>query len=399
VKSVRGWVMLLIMAMLVSVASGCGGQSPAPAEEPEPGEEEAKEPIVIKIGSVGPLTGDFAAGGYSQVNGARLAVKEINAMEQESGGNIRIELLEEDDASVPDQAVNATVKLITRENVHAIIGAFNSPCTLAVVPVCARYEVPQFTVSGGLGVTTQGSDWVFRINAGTPAQGKAIANFAVEGLGHEKIAIGYVHDDYGLSSAEAVRDELKKQFNIDVVMMDTWTRGDKDYSGLISKIKQSGATAVFLTGSFADCALIAKQIKEFNLDVQILGDSGMASPQYWNLAEEAAEGSVVVEPFSVADPDPKIQNFVKTFREAYGNDPDGWSAAVYDAVHVIYEAVKQAGKADRQVIRDYTRALNAEKPYKGIIKAMYFDETGESMFPLYNLEWTQGEKVILKAPE
>ena len=92
---------------------------------------------VIKIGVVGPLTGAFAAVGQSQLTGAEMRAKEINA----AGGAYKIELISEDDASNCDQSVNATVKLITKDNVVAILGAMNSPCALAMVPVTKRYQI------------------------------------------------------------------------------------------------------------------------------------------------------------------------------------------------------------------------------------------------------------------
>ncbi|MEJ2168185.1 MAG: ABC transporter substrate-binding protein [Desulfobacterales bacterium] len=137
--------------------------------------------MVIKIGVVGPLTGQFAAVGQSQINGAEMKAKEINA----SGGKYKIELISEDDASNCDQSVNATVKLITKDRVAAILGACNSPCALAMVPMTKRYKTPQFTFGVGTSITKQGSKWVYRVAVGAPGQTKALAEYAVKKLGQK----------------------------------------------------------------------------------------------------------------------------------------------------------------------------------------------------------------------
>ena len=159
----------------------------------------------IKIGIVGPLTGQFAAVGQSQLMGAQMKAKEINA----AGGPYKIELLSEDDASNCDQSVNATVKLMTRDRVAAILGACNSPCALAMVPMTKRYKTPQFTFGVGTSITKQGSKWVFRVAVGAPGQTKALADYAVKKLGHKKIAVLYSDDEYGASMAEGFKAALK----------------------------------------------------------------------------------------------------------------------------------------------------------------------------------------------
>jgi branched-chain amino acid transport system substrate-binding protein len=113
--------MVFIYVSIVCLSIGLAAQAPAADK-------------VIKIGVVGPLTGQFAAVGQSQINGAEMKAKEINA----AGGEYKIELISEDDASNCDQSVNATVKLITKDNVAAILGACNSPCALAMVPMTKR---------------------------------------------------------------------------------------------------------------------------------------------------------------------------------------------------------------------------------------------------------------------
>ena len=322
---------------------------------------------VIKIGVVGALTGQFAAVGQSQLTGAEMRAKEINA----TGGKYKIELISHDDASNCDQSVNATIKMITQDNVVAVLGAVNSPCALAMVPITRRYSTPQFTFGVGTAITQQGSEWVFRTAVGAPGQTKELAEYAVKKLGHQKIAVLYADDEYGGSMATGFKAALAAM-NMQPAAFESYPRADQDFTGQLTKIKASGATALFATGSYTASALIAKQARQLGLKVQHLGDTGNATPKYAELGGEAVDGAVLVEPFTPADPDPKVQAFVKRYKDQYGRDPDGWVAEMYDTVSIILEAVTKSGKIDRKAIRDYAAGLRTGTPYSGILGTWSF---------------------------
>lgn len=348
------------------------------------------QPQTIKIGVVGPLTGTFAAAGQSQLTGAELRAREINA----AGGKYRIELVSYDDASNCDQSVNATVKAITQDDVVAILGALNSPCALAMIPITRRYQTPQFTVGVGTAITQQGSDWVFRTAVGAAGQAQALAEYAVNTMGHRKIAVLYADDEYGASMANGFKAALAKM-NLQPAAFESFPRSDQDFTGQLTKIKASGATAMFATGSYTAAALIAKQARQLGLKLQLLGDTGNASPKYAELGGDAVDGALVVEPFTPADPDPKVQAFVKRYKEQYGRDPDGWAAEMYDTVSMIHEAVAKSGKVDRKAVRDYVAGLRKGTPYTGILGDWRFTETGDAVFPLYKVQIHGTKKTIL----
>ena len=345
---------------------------------------------IIKIGVVGALTGPLAASGQSQLTGAEMRAKEINA----AGGKYKIELISQDDGSNCDQSVNATIKMITQDNVVAVLGAVNSPCALAMVPLTRRYSVPQFTYGVGTAITQQGSEWVFRTAVGAPGQTKELAEYAVKKLGHQKIAVLYSDDEYGASMAAGLKAALATM-NMQPAAFETYPREDQDFTGQLTKIKASGATALFATGSYTASALIAKQARQLGLKVQHLGDTGNATPKYAELGGDAVEGAVLVEPFTPADPDPKVQAFVKQYKNQYGRDPDGWVAEAYDTVSIILEAVTKSAKIDRKAIRDYAAGLGAGPPYSGIVGNWSFTKNGDAMFPLYKVQIKGGQKVIL----
>jgi len=345
---------------------------------------------VIKIGVVGALTGNFAAVGQSQLTGAEMRAKEINA----TPGKYKIELISQDDASNCDQSVNATIKMITQDNVVAVLGAVNSPCALAMVPVTRRYTTPQFTFGVGTAITQQGSEWIFRTAVGAPGQTRELAEYAVKKLGHQKIAVLYSDDEYGGSMAAGFKDALAA-LKLQPAAYESYPRADQDFTGQLTKVKASGATALFSTGSYTASALIAKQARQLGLKVQLLGDTGNATPKYAELGGDAVEGAVLVEPFTPADPDPNVQAFVKRYKAQYGRDPDGWVAEMYDAVSMIHEAVSKTGKVDRKVIRDYAAGLRTGTPYKGVLGTWSFAANGDATFPLYKVQVKGMQKTIL----
>ena len=344
----------------------------------------------IKIGVVGPLTGAFAAGGQSQLTGAQMRAKEINA----AGGKYRIEILSEDDAANCDQSANATVKLITKDNVVAVIGALNSPCALAMVPLTRRYKVPQFTPGVGAAITKQGSEWVFRTAVGAAGQTKILADLTVKQLGKDKVAVLYSDDEYGASMANGFKDALAG-LGLQPVTFESFPRADQDFAGQLSKAKAAGANALYAVGAYTASALIAKQAKQLGMNVQLIGDTGNASPKYIELGGDAVEGAIVIEPFTPADPDPKVQAFTKAYREQFNRDPDGWVAEMYDTVEIIKQAVEKAGKIDRQSVRDYAASLKPSAPFTGLLGKWVYDSTGEVVFPLYKVQIKNGQKTII----
>lgn len=347
---------------------------------------------VIKIGVVGPMTGQFAAVGQSQLTGAEMRVKELNA----AGGKYKIELVVEDDASNCDQSVNATVKLATKDNVVAILGAMNSPCALAMVPISKRYKVPQFTAGVGTAITQQKSEWVFRIAVAANGQSKALGEFAARKLGHKKFAVLYSDDEYGASMANGLKAALPA-LGAEMAAFESFPRNDQDFTGQLTKVKASGATALFTTGSYTASVLIAKQAIQLGMKLQLLGDTGNATPKYGELGGEAVEGAVLVEPFTPADPDPRNQAFVKKYKEQYGRDPDGWVAEHYDTISMIHDAVSKSGKIDREVVRAYAAGLKPGKAFAGILGTWTFEDNGDAYFPLYKVKLGKGgQKEILE---
>jgi branched-chain amino acid transport system substrate-binding protein len=332
----------------------------------------------IKLGVIGPLTGDFAFGGQFQLNGARLKADELNARKE----GITVEIVAEDDQSKCDVAVAAARKLITRDRVDAVLGAWQSTCTLAILPITAQAEVPQFTTSVAAGITQRGSKWVFRVALPTRILNRSSLEYAVKAMKIDKIAIFTSNEEVGKSIA---RDsaEILASLGVTPVATEEWTRGDKDFTGQLGRIKASGARGIIAGTGFTDMAIIARQVRELGLNVQLIGGDAIGgNPKFLELAGADADGMIFSIVFLPVGSDPAIGPFVERYKAVHGVLPDSWAAEFYDTVGMIYDLVKaNRGVVSRKAIADYTRGLKRGAGYRGVMGEIYFDETGEAAWP------------------
>jgi branched-chain amino acid transport system substrate-binding protein len=347
----------------------------------------------IKLGVIGPLTGDFAFGGEFQLNGARLKAQELNARNE----GIVIEIISEDDQSKCDVAVAAARKLITRDRVDAILGAWQSTCTLAILPITQQAEVPQFTTSVAAGVTQRGSRWIYRVALPTKILNRSTLEYAVKNMKIDKVAIFTSNEEVGKSIA---RDsaEILASLGVKPLATEEWTRGDKDFTGQLGRIKASGARAIIAGTGFADMAIIARQIRQLGLDVQLIGGDAIGgNPKFLELAGADAEGMIFGIAFLPVGSHPAIGPFVERYKAVHGVLPDSWAAEFYDTVGMIYDMVKANGRVSgRKQINDYTRRLKAGAGYKGVMGEIHFDETGEAAWPPIIGQIRKGSWTILR---
>ncbi|MCC7106604.1 MAG: ABC transporter substrate-binding protein [Chloroflexi bacterium] len=349
---------------------------PATSPAAQPAAKPAGAGVSIKLGVVGPLTGDFAFGGQSQVNGARLAAEEVNAR-----GGVKVEILAEDDAAKCDQSVSVTNKLINQDNVLAILGAWNSTCSLAMLPVTTRAGVPQFTVGIAPAITQQGSPWVFRTGTPVPQLMGELVNYAVKDKGLKRIAILTGNDETAKAEATAVEASLK-QLGLQPVAQEEWNRGDKDFSGQINRIRSQNPDALFMGSSFQEEALVANQLKQLGLKWQILGDTIPGNPKYLELGGDAVEGTIFAVSFIPTDPNPVVADFAKRYQSKYNQVADPWSSQLYDTVNLIASVAAQVPDLDRTKLRDAVKGQKQGGGYKGVLGELTFTETGDPAWPV-----------------
>jgi branched-chain amino acid transport system substrate-binding protein len=331
----------------------------------------------VKIGEIGPFSGDAAASGSEQRAGIDLAVKEKN-----TGGGVlgqQIRIIFGDDAGKPEQAVSVAKRLTIGDDVLILLGSTSSPASLAISQVAAETETPQIVVGGtAQKITTQGNTWVFRSAMPDVKLAGDLVDFIHERFPDKtKIGFIYVNDDFGKGGLDSFKLRAA-QYRISIVAEEKYTRGDLDFTSQLSRIKSAGAQILVDWSRYAEAALIAKQYKQMGLDIPRFGCDGQATPKFRELAGDAANGMYYATHFTVATSAalPAAQSFIKKFRDAYGKDPDTTNAEGYDAATAAILAIEKAGKANRTAVRDALRHIE----FDGVRGHFVFDQKGDPTF-------------------
>jgi len=327
---------------------------------------------VIKIGAIAARTGNNAALGQWQRDGAMLAVEEINAQ----GGVLgrKLELVLEDSQGVPAQAVSVLNKLIYRDNVDIVIGDIQSSPSLAMLPVVKNAGIPLLVHGTSPKITKQGNEWVFRTRPSDTIKFGSVARFVVRELGKDKIAIFHDSAEYGVGGADAVEEGLAK-LDVKPVVREQWTPGDIDFSSQLLKIKNSNAEVIILIGQMVDMGLVMKQARQMNINTQFVGGSGIENQTTIDASGGAAEGVIFGSGFISTSNKPKIITFVNKFEDKYGYSPNAFCATGYDSIYLAANAIKKAGTTEKNKVRDALR----ESEFDGIEGTYKFDKYGEGL--------------------
>ena len=350
------------------------------------GAEKTPAAAGIKIGFFGALTGPQATFALSGKNGARLAVEEIN----QAGGTLgkRIELLVEDDRNEPSEAASAVSKLITRDDVVALIGENASSRSLAAAPIAQRYRVPMVSPSSTNVEVTKKGDYIFRVCFIDSYQGRALAIYAHGALKAQTAAILVdARSDYSVGLAAAFHGAFT-EVGGRVVSEIKYAEGDSDFSAQLTAIRPGKPDVLFVPGYYTDAGLIARQAKALGIEAILLGADGWDSPKMTEIGGPAVEGAYFSNHYSVEDPSPAVVRFVSRYRSAYGADPDSIAALSYDAARLIADAMRRAGSTEGKRVRD---ALAATKDFSGVTGKITMDADRNPVKPAVILKIAGGK--------
>jgi branched-chain amino acid transport system substrate-binding protein len=329
-----------------------------------------KEPV--RIGVIQPLTGSVAYNGTSDINGSRLAVEERNR----KGGVLgrMVELVIEDGQCKPANSVNAAEKLIQRDKVPVISGAFCSSSTMAVMPVVEKNHIPLVTgVSSMAGLTERGNRWFFRATETDALLAKSFAKILVNNLKLKTIAYIGVNDDWGRGGV----DEFSKQIETlggKTVLKEYFDHGTTDFYTLLTRLRAMQPDGIFVAAETQDGSLLVKQLKELGVQSKVFGVGSWATNDFVKLAGAAAEGIYAAVPYAATMDTPKNRGFVNAYQSKHNEFPGKYAAAGYNAINIIMDAIERAGSTDAEKIRD---AL-ANTDYEGPNGRFRFDAKGQA---------------------
>lgn len=316
---------LLALTMVLAAATGVGAAE------------------TFKVGVVGPRTGPVATYGLSVINSVTLAVEEINA----SGGVLgrQIELIIEDNKADATETNNAFRKLISRDQVHAIIGAVVTANSIVGAQVAQMMKVPMITPTSTAEKVTREGDYIFRSCLIDPVQGRIMANFAYNSMGIREVAcLTAQSNDYSVG-LEEVFAKTFEELGGKVVASESYSEGDQDFKAQLTKIRAKKPEAIYVPGYYTEAGLIARQMRQLGMDQPILGPDGFDSPKLFEIGGDAILGSYFTNHYSIETEDEVSLRFVDSYRAKYGQDPDGFGALGYDAALILFDAIQHAGDA------------------------------------------------------
>jgi branched-chain amino acid transport system substrate-binding protein len=314
----------------------------------------------IKIGLVQPLTGSVAYNGLADVNGSKLAVEERN----KAGGVLgkKVELVIEDGQCKPANSVNAAEKLIQKDKVVALSGAFCSSATAAIMPVAERYKMPLITgVSSKADLTEKGNKYFFRAAETDALLSRAFAKILANDLKLKNVAYVGVNDDWGRGGVDEFSRDLSAA-GVKIAAKEYFDHGTTDFYTLLTKLRGSNADAIFVAAETQDGSILVKQIKELGLKAKVFGVGSWATADFIQLAGPAAEGIYAAVPYSSTYQSPRNDVFVKQYSAAYKEQPGKYGNAGYNALNILMDAIQRAGGTDAEKIRAALRQTNYDAP-------------------------------------
>lgn len=364
-RSITGVIVSLILSLSL-LLTGCGTKTADTSNSAPSGGDK------IYIGWVAPLTGSGANYGEQMLNGAKLAAKEVN----DAGGinGKQIEIISQDDKSDPKEAANIAQMFTGDKRLVGVLGNYNSSCALAGAPIYDQGKLPVIHVGTSPVFSKQKHDYLFRISVTDAFQGSFVAKW-MNDEGLKKPAIIWENDDYGRGLKETVSSEIAKNGGKVVGDWSYMLNQTKDYSALLTNVKESGADSIFIGGLYTEGALIGKQMKQLGLNLPVYGTDGLYEKSLIDLGGDAVEGWKTSGLFLPTDPNPTLQAFIKAYTAAYGKTPGSYAALHYDGMKILAGAIKAVG-TDHEKVQAYLAKL--PEPYNGITGSVTFDEHHDS---------------------
>jgi branched-chain amino acid transport system substrate-binding protein len=324
----------------------------------------------IQIATVGPMTGEYAAFGQQMKAGADQAVADIN----KAGGVLGQQLVLSvgDDACDPKQAVSVANQMAAK-GVKLIAGHYCSGSSIPASKVYAEEGILQISpASTNPKYTDEGSWNTLRVCGRDDEQGKVAGAYLAREFKGQKIAILNDNSAYGKGLADETAKALHAAGGKEVLAA-AYTPGEKDYSSLVSRLKEAGVTVIYIGGYHTEAGLIIRQAKEQGMKATLVGGDALVTNEFWQIAGDAGAGTMMTFP-----PDPRLMktaaDVVKEFK-AKNVDPEGYVLYTYAAIQVWADAVGKVHSTDPKKVAS---ALKATGNWPTVLGPISFDNKGDT---------------------
>lgn len=383
-----------LAAMLMLAA--CGGGD----EEEEGGGSQGGQKVA-KIGMIAPISGDLAAIGIGIRNSVDLAIKQANEKQTVQGW--RFELDARDDEGKADVGARQATALASDRAVVAVVGTYNSSVAQQVAPILDRANIVQVSPANTNDTLTRGENAntapsrpnknYFRVATLDSLQGGFAADYAYRTLNARNAVIIHDKKTYGQGLAEFFRARFERNGGR-IASTETINPGDKDFSGVVTKIRPLNPDLVFYGGEYPEASLISSQAKAAGLRVPLMGGDGIVDKTYVEVAGAAAEGDFGTSVGAPAEQLPSARAFIDAYRAAgYRDDFSAYGALAFDATNAIIGALAKVlpGKdaVDDSVRRATIEAVQ-QTNFDGATGKVQFDQYGDTVTKLLTMYKVSG---------
>ena len=338
----------------------------------------------IKVGINAPITGDIPKVGEGSKYAAEMWLEDIKAAGGLEVGGVKymVEVVVEDNESKPESAAKAATKLITEDEVLAIVGPQASSQAIPAGEMANNYGTPMISPWSTNPDTTKDRPFVFRGCFLDPFQGPVVANFIKDEFGFKKAAVLYdIASDYPKGLAEVFKEAWEKLNGAgSVVAFESFTTKDADFSSQLTNIINSGAQFLFTPQYYNEVALIVQQAHELGFKGPIVGSDSWGSAETVKLCGEDCYGLFFSTHYAAAGATGATKAFIERYEKKYGYTPDDVGALTWDALRIVQTAIENTGKLtgnlekDRMAVKD---ALANIKEFDGITGKMTFTPDGD----------------------
>lgn len=369
---------LLSASLTFSLLAGCGGgDKPVESKAPENSATESQGPAAsgeaVKIAVAAPMTGDNAEYGQGFYNAATMMADEWNA----KGGVLGrpIEIVQYDDKNSSEEAASIAQKIVSEGDIAGVIGHFASGVCMTAAPVYQENKIIEISPSSSHPDYSGIGDYIFRNNTVINVEAAAGLDIAVNDLGKKNIGIISIKTDWGTNTAAIVKELIDGMADTGakVVAHEEVMEGSDDYSPAIAKLDAAGADVLICVSMYSTLAPVAKQYKQVNPDIAIVGFSNAYSQQLLELGGDAVEGVCFPVIFFAGSEEPTVKNYVDAYTAKYGAAPSALTSQAYDSVGMLLTAIEAAGTTDSAAVRDELAKID----YPGVTGETTFNDIGD----------------------
>src|SRR5258706_1176679 len=335
---------------------------------------------VARVAVALPLTGDIAALGQGLERACTLAYEEASAQGRFVG--YKVELAPFDDRSDPREAVSVANRIVSDPSVVAVVGHFNSGCSIPASQVYARAHLPMISPAASnpkLTLQQLEPDWkyprsIFRVNTTDDVQGPYAADYAVKNLNVKRVAIIHDKTAYGQGVAEEFKKRLEALGGL-ALSFDGVNVADKDFNALLTRIHEAKPQMLYWGGDYAGGGLVVRQARGVGITTPIILSEANLDPEYLRVAGPAAEGTFITFLGAPASELPSARDFVKRYRARYPNDElkayDHWG---FEAMSIVLDLIHDVGPDKEKIL-----AALPKIKHQGVLGVTQFDEKGDTL--------------------